>query len=253
VTHEETFELLPVYALGALDQDVAALEAHLDQCLRCQAEMAACLRTTARLGQAMEIVAPPPALREAVLAAVPVQAVADRGRLRWFGSRVRFPILLRHPTSLATAAALVLVVLGLAAWNLAQQRQLRSAHSELMLDRQGLALLTSTETINIRLNPVAEPGTPEHGHWYHRPGIQTQVLVIEFMPKPSAGASYYGWLQGEDGSWRAAGAFPLDDRGHGRLILLGDDGSGVKSVAITRQSPPATTPQGRFILRGAAP
>ena len=252
MTHDEALELLPVYALGALDEDVAALESHLDQCAQCRTELTAHLETTAKLGEAMEVAEPPRALREAVLAAMPERAGSVRRRIAWSSIWQRFPVLLRFPVSLALSA-LLLVVIGLAAWNVVQQRQIREERSELLLDRSGLALLTSTETVQIRLNPVAEPGSKAHGHWYHRTAIQTQVLVIEFMPKLAGGNRYYGWLQYQDDSWRLVGPFPVDDKGHGRLILSGDDGSGVKCVAVTRQARPTTRPEAEPILRGVAP
>ena len=247
MTHEEAVELLPAYALGALDADVAGLEAHLEQCDRCRAELAGYLETTAALGEAVETVRPPAELREAVLDGVPARPSARR-RLWW----LQWPA---PPTRLfaplAVVAALLIVVLGLAAWNVVQQQQIQATRSALALDERGLALLTSTETTMVRLDPVARPGSTEHGHWYHRPGVDTQVLVVEFLPEPSNGEAYYGWLQSGDGSWRPAGTFALDETGYGRLILAGD-GSGVSRVVVTRQARATLQPEGEVVVRWSA-
>jgi len=115
-----------------------------------------------------------------------------------------------------------------------------------------LALLTSTETIEHRLTPVADPTSPEHEHWYHRPGIATQVLVIEMMPVLPSGESYVGWLRHADGSWQRAGRFSLDAYGYGRLILTGSDGVGVQQVVVTRQDTETSGPAGAVVLRWTA-
>jgi len=150
-------------------------------------------------------------------------------------------------------AALLVVSLGLSAVVIRQLQQVQAARSELVLDQQGLALLTSTETTVERLQPVPPFGGDSHGHWYHRPGIPTQVLVIEFMPGPPVGQTYIGWLQQADGSWRAAGHFTLDAQGYARIILVGDDGARVRAVVVTRQSADTSAPEGTTVLRWPAP
>src|SRR6202795_3594026 len=67
MTHDEAYSLLPIYALGALE-DTDELEAHLRVCPVCAAELARYLETTAVLAAAVEPVAPPASLRARVLA-----------------------------------------------------------------------------------------------------------------------------------------------------------------------------------------
>ena len=63
-------ELTAAYALDALDDDEArAYEAHLARCERCRDELAALSETASALAYAREAPAPPPALRERILAA----------------------------------------------------------------------------------------------------------------------------------------------------------------------------------------
>lgn len=240
MTHDEARDLLPGYSLGALDDEAAALEAHLEGCPRCSAQLAAYLETTAALGGAVAQREPPAHLRAAVLADAPLRPLPRAVPRR----RIGRPWL---------AAALLLLALGLAGGNLAQRRQLAATRSELALDSQGLALLTSTETTVQRLVPAGGLGGQAHGHWYHQPGIATQVLVIEFMPPPPAGESYYGWLQRSNGSWQAVGAFTLDAHGYGRRILLGSDGADVVAAEVTRQGRATPGPAGPPLLRWPAP
>lgn len=244
MTHEEALSLLPSYALGALD-DPADLEAHLERCERCSARLATYLETSARLGEAVERVEPPASLRDSIMShqAIPI-ALAPRL------ARTGPPI---NRYVLAALAALLVVALGMGAVVIRQQQQIQATQSELALDRQGLALLTSTETTVERLQPVPPLGGDAHGHWYHRPGVPTQVLVIEFMPGPPVGQTYVGWLQLTDGSWRPAGHFTLNSQGYGRIILVGDDGTRVRAVVVSRQSGDTSTPSGATVLRWPTP
>jgi len=241
VTHEEAVDLLPVYALGALEDETPALEAHLDACPRCTSLLASYLETTAALGDAVAPATPPASLRAALVDARSAPAAAPRrlDQLRRSLRRFALP---------AVAAALLVLSIGLGAGVAAQQRQLTAIHGQLALDERGLGLLTSTETTVERLTPVAATSTDTHGHWYHRPGVQTQVLVVEFMPALPPGQRYYGWLRRADGSWTAAGPFTVDGQGYGRLIVLGSDGVGVQGVEVTHQTAPSAAPAGPVVL-----
>lgn len=277
MTHDEASSLLPAYALGALE-DTAAIEAHLSACSVCAADLAGYLDTTAALGAAVEHVVPPSSLRARVLAHAPAPLnhredlpVPPRDET-WVPIVSRpdsepgaeAPVELPHPKprlwtvwlrrlaakQLATAAALFLIVGALAAGNLIQQQQLQASHAELALDQHGLDLLSSTETTNVRLSPIPPLGGDTHGHWFYRAGVLTQVLVVEAMPTPRNGVSYFGWLQRKDGTWIAAGRFALDSTGYGRIILPGSDGSDVRNVEVTSQTEETRTPTGTIVLRG---
>ncbi len=239
MTHDEAVTLLPVYALGALDDDGTALETHIRHCSRCTALLASYLESTVALGHAVAQVTPPPSLRAAVLASVPPARIRRAPRLPWAMGGVAGRV----------AAVLLVLSVGLTGGVVAQSVQLRGAHEELALDTQGLALLTSTETTVERLAPVSSAEGQAHGHWYHHRGVPTQVLVIEFMLPTGSSEGYYGWLRHADGTVRAAGRFVVDSSGYGRIILPGDDGSDVRSVDITRQTRASASPEGQLVLR----
>lgn len=241
MTHEEALELVPIYALGALDERVAELEEHIGVCEACRVSLASYEETAAALGQALAPVAPPPSLRERVLVAVPEAAVSPAPPL----NLMRLPRWL--PSS--AAAALLVVALGLGVWNARQRAELATLRQTADVDERGLELLTSTETANDRLNPVVA-GAKEHGHWFHQTGQSAQVLVVEFMPLLGPGDAYYGWFQRRDGSWLLAGTFQVDGTGYGRLILLGSDGADVQRVEVTRQTQATSAPSGTVVLVG---
>ncbi len=269
MTHEEAIGLLAAYAIGALEEDVDQLRSHLAECDRCREELAGLLEVAAALGEAVEPRELPPDLRERVEAGFTRLQAQSRRRMSPAGparptvgpspsrpSALSWPSALSRPSSrrrfalaaAAAALALVFVSVGLAAWAWTVEGRLRAARAELALNARGLALLTSTETSVVRLQPVAATGTRAHGHWYHRGGIDTQVLVIEFMPDLPPGEEYFGWLHYAKGTWSPAGSFRLDPNGYGRLILPGDDGSGVDSVSVTRQARPTSIPEETVVL-----
>jgi anti-sigma-K factor RskA len=101
--HTALRELLAAHALGALDPDErAAVEAHLEGCAACRAELASRVVDAAFLAEAVEPVAPPALARRRLLralAAAPPRAAPAAGPLaRWR----------------LAAAALLLVSLGAA-------------------------------------------------------------------------------------------------------------------------------------------
>lgn len=259
MTHDEAVELLPSYALGALDEDVASLEAHLEGCDRCLTILAALSETTANLAESVEQLPPPAALRERVLGAparpraVPPVAAPTivpetvRRRVTGFRPQAAQSYLIR-----SLVAALIILVLGFGAGTAVQIERTRATQAELALDQRGLALLTSTDTTKERLTPIADPASTAHGHWYHRPSVPTQVVVVEYLPTLTGGEAYYGWLGLADGSWQAVGAVPIDETGYGRAIVLGSDGAGVRIVEVTRQASPTSSPTGTVILQWTA-
>lgn len=243
MTHDEAVVALPAYALGAFAGDVDALQRHLDSCQVCSAQLAQHLETTTRLAEAVPMLNPPARLRAAVLSDSAVLRAYRRYCLRSWR-----PI----ANSLLPLAAVLLLVVGLTGHSVQQQRQLDTTQVQLAIDASGLALLTSTETTVQRLEPVAALGTQAHGHWYHRPGIKTQVLVAEFLPPPPPGVAYFGWLLRANGSVEASGSFTLDSTGYGRLILLGHDGADVQEAIVTLQPVAGTGVPGQIALQWQA-
>jgi anti-sigma factor RsiW len=81
--HDIRLEEVAAYAIGALDPErVDDLRAHLGDCDRCQAELRWLAPAVRALPEAVERQAPPPALRERLMAEVRADAAAEAKRAR---------------------------------------------------------------------------------------------------------------------------------------------------------------------------
>lgn len=258
MTHIEAREALAIHALDALDPDeAAALEAHLAACSTCTAELASLRRPADEMAAAAPLCVPPARLRARVVAtaaalegAAPPQPVAlarvpeRRGARHWL--RLRPSVQRWQPAAWLAAAVLLLALSGAGAGGYAAYR----AQQQLAMDEAALALLTSTETVLDRLAPApgAAVGPTTHGHWYHRAGVPTQVIVGEALLPLPAGERYVAWLQRPEG-WQQAGALVPDAHGSARLVVLGHDPAGTAGVLVTRETDDPIAPRGPAMLR----
>ena len=72
-THDEVRDLLPIYALDALDGvEEMEVRTHLETCPDCQSFLDAYLLAAGSLALSVEPVSPPPALRDRLLGALPI-------------------------------------------------------------------------------------------------------------------------------------------------------------------------------------
>ncbi|HKX17475.1 MAG TPA: sigma-70 family RNA polymerase sigma factor [bacterium] len=97
---------------------------------------------------------------------------------------------------------------------------IRNEEASRALDGRALALLTSSETVAIRL--VAAPGTPPETHAVYRghTGAAIAVLTLEkFRPAP-AGEVYQAWVRHGE-TWTSVGTVHPDGQGAARLIVEG--------------------------------
>lgn len=142
MTHEQLRELLPAFALGALDVDEQReVSAHVATCGECAAEVAALGRVVEGIGLDAEPVTPPPALKGRVLARI------ENERAGKAASMSRMPVpqsptarpLWAHGLALAASVALA-VGASLYAWAL---------RSEVVVLRQDVAA-TSDEAAKLR-------------------------------------------------------------------------------------------------------
>jgi anti-sigma-K factor RskA len=188
---ESIHELAAGYALGALDdEDRRAFGEHLAGCETCREEVRSLRDAAAALAFAEEGPAPPPQLRDRLLAALHEEAetVVPITRRRW-----------RVPSAVALAAAACLA-LGLGLWatlgpggSRAREPQtlaLSGAPGTLEVSRTGHATLT----VN-RLAPapagktyevwVIEKGNPQPAGLFARGGRNVSVEVQKTVPKGS--------------------------------------------------------------------
>jgi len=246
MTHSEIQELVAGYALDALDTSEEAIVAdHLGDCPTCLAEYHSLLVAVDGLAAAPLQEGPPASLRARMLASAaevfaggsvssPRAAIlpfepAARPAPRPGGRFDRLPRLRRFEWLAAAVLVAALSVTTVNGLNSNRQNQ-----AELSRDQAALALLTSTETTNDMLlrGSLANVPATAHGHWFHRTGVMTQVVVGEFLAPAPAGQHYEVWLLQSSG-WSPAGQMDVDASGYGRIIVLGSDGSGIRSVEVT--------------------
>ena len=90
------------------------------------------------------------------------------------------------------------------------------------LDARALALLTSSETVAIRL--TAAPGVPAEVHAVYRgqTGMTIAVLTLDRFPPAPAGQTYQAWVR-HGATWTSLGTVRPDAGGDGRLIVVGSE------------------------------
>jgi len=218
---EHLDELIAAHALDGLDADAAeAAEQHLAECPQCRMQLAEYRSVAAGLALSVPQAAPPPELRNRILAAVepvvtaPVVRPAERARSRrWFAA---------WPRSAAIAVpALAVVVAALLVWNIALRSDINSLHSSLSNDR--------TATMAGFGNVVAQPsGT---------------VKIFASPSAPPSGKTYEAWVITPAGTALPAGTFSTASNG----FTLREQGHNGDVIAVTVEpaggSPkPTTTP-----------
>lgn len=135
----DVHELTAAYALDALGADERErFEAHLGNCAECREELAAFGETAAALAWGVESPAPPPALRERILAA----AAAERANV--VPLRVRRPWVVRSTSAVAAVAACAAIAFGVWAATL--------SHS---LDTERSARAAEARAVQIVMDPAS--------------------------------------------------------------------------------------------------
>jgi RNA polymerase sigma-70 factor (ECF subfamily) len=93
-------------------------------------------------------------------------------------------------------------------------------HRQSALDRQGraLRLVTSSDVVPLRLAP--SPGMPAeaHGNYRGRPGFETAVLTLSYLPAPPTGRTYQAWAL-HRGRWTSLGTARPGPDGSALLIV----------------------------------
>ena len=202
--HQTQFlDNVPAYALGALDQTEAELlEAHLETCQICQAELAVYGGVTEGLLFAAAPMEPPPALREKLAAQLPApERAAKKSWLRQLPS-LSFG-------QLATAGVLVLL-LGLNVFSISQTRELQRSQAELAqrmaVERSAFALLAAPDTQVVSISGEAQ------GSLLLNYETNSAVLIVWDLPQLSKNETYQMWLIDAQGNRLSGGVFinPVD-------------------------------------------
>jgi anti-sigma-K factor RskA len=261
-------ELLPAYALGALDgEDLRELEAHMGTgCEECRRQLDLWQGDVEELAASVEPVAPSEETRKRI------------GRLAGARSPVTQVVPIQRPSRspitkwalLAAAACLLLAAgslwrqarlgneldrLGAERDRLARQvagldQQLGLARAESQRLAESLSIITSPGSRSIQLAGLG-PTPQASGHTFVSPQRGEAVFYASGLPAPEAGKTYQLWWI-QDGKPVSAGTFDVDERGSGSLRVEHVAPAGqIQAWAVTVE-PEGGVPQptGAMVLKG---
>ena len=258
--HQRLQDLLPAYALGALEgEELAQVSAHLAAgCVPCQRELALLARDLELLAAESPPIEPSPEVRSAVLGAIsPAPATRPRA-----GGRLL--------ATLAAAAALVLAAGGLASWQGLQREIERLTAERVRLEAQAGLLATELERVRreaayataaveivsapeartVALAGLAE-GAGAHGRTFVDPQRRRALFLAYDLPSLPADRTYQLWFIA-DGKPVSAGTFAVDPEGFGKLDVAGVAPiESIQAWAVTIE-PAGGVPQptGSMVLKG---
>jgi anti-sigma-K factor RskA len=231
------------YAADAVTgAELADFERHLERCTTCAEEVRGLRETTARLGMTTAI-APPPWMREQVLAATSRtrQLPPPDGRVVPLHTRSRRAASLRHlprPLAVAAMSAMAAAVIVLAVFQVNTRSQLHQAQA----GASAVAAVLSAPDAHIAMTSTTVGGTVT-AVISRKDG--EAVITTSGMPAAHSGKIYELWVITADGA-RSAGLMSGGTTGATSPVLADDVKSG-DSLAITIEpaggsSQPTTTP-----------
>lgn len=177
--HQDAFESLGAFVLGALpDHEAAAVAAHVESCPVCAEDAAALRRAAAGLLEDVPVAEPPPELRDRIMAVVEREAAMMRVAAPQPAPRPRRPWATAPVLRLGLAAACALAIGGVV------------GASVFSGDGGG-----DTRTL------AAEAGRGQA--WVELDGDRAQ-LVVDGLAAPGEGKVYELWVQSGDAAPRPA-------------------------------------------------
>lgn len=248
---------LAAYALGEADADIDLLE-HLSLCEGCQEDLRAYVQVARMLPYDAPEAAPPPALRERILAAVAEQAAAPApaaparpapaAPLVREQPAPRRSLFGRRPALAFGFGALALV--ALVVWNISLQS--RAAAQAADLDEEHRSWQTMIVLLNDpTLHWYAVSGAQATGRFWAAPQRNDACLVAQGLPKLDSAHVYQVWLL--HGQERADGGTFQAFNGNGWVLVHSDKPmSSYDAVGVTIEPQGGSAdPTGAPVLRGA--
>lgn len=212
--HEALENLLPAYALEALDdEERRAVERHLADCANCRARLAEYRAVGEALLRAPDPVTPPPRVRAGLIA-----RLAEEGREPTRPARLAWLRALSPWAWLGSLGLALLLALNVAL--LAETRALRQEQARLAEQVQvgqtalALAAYPESRTVVFQENHTG-------GVLLYHPERPVAVLYAWGVDPPPPGQAYQAWLIRPDGSRVSAGLFRASAKSEGVWILLG--------------------------------
>jgi anti-sigma-K factor RskA len=223
--HEELESAIAAWVLGALEPDEAeAMRTHVEGCATCTEIAGRLRRVVGVLPLAAEEVAPPPRLRERVLAAaaatrepraVPIAVPRRRLRIR---PRWRPGFAQSVPAYAAAVVAVVALLVGLGVGDLASRSPQPSQVARYTLTGHQDMTGAQATVIDLKTDGVA-------------------LVDFHGLPALQAGRVYELWLIPSNGAPQAAAVFVPDSNGT-KVVLVSRSVSGYAEMAITNEPGP---------------
>lgn len=254
-------EDLDLYALGALDGDEKqAFETHLSACGQCRQELAQARTRTSLLGLTTAPVAPPPAIKSALM-----ERIHGKGAMPKIETLPAQPRKKRWGLIFSLSFAVAVVILAIACywlgkddWQRRQENgqlkaQLQAAQSQASQDAADLRayadIVAAPDTITVTLQQQAG-GAPGQAHVLYNARMGLVVYSGQISPPP-AGKIYQLWLVPSSGAPVSAGLVEANQQ-NGAAVAHIERGLGAKAFAITLE-PHGGSPQptGPKVLVGA--
>jgi anti-sigma-K factor RskA len=212
VERDDIHELTAPYALHALEEhEVRSFEEHLRDCERCRDEVAMLRGAAASLAHDAPATAPPPELRERILAT----ARAERGNLVPLRPRWAAPVA-------AIAAVAACAAVGFGIWAATLKHTLDDREAALRSQARALAVAASPDARRI-------PLTGGHGALVVTRNGRAALLLAD-LPEPGPGKAFEAWVV-SGGSAQPAGVFSA--AGRAAAVALERDVPAGATVAVT--------------------
>lgn len=238
VTDHDLHLLTGAYALDSLDSgDCARFERHLARCAACREEVRGLRETAARLATATAI-APPPAMRQRVLAAAaqtrqlpPLgRTIPVLGAYRATRRRLAFP----RPVIMTAATAAAAVIVALLVLQVNTWRQLHAVQAR----GQAIAAVLSAPDAQVQTDGTAVGG---HVTAVISASHREAVITAAGMPPLSGNRVYQLWVITGTGA-RSAGLLPAAARPVLATGLSTADKLGITIEPAGGTTRPTTTP-----------
>jgi anti-sigma-K factor RskA len=232
VERDDIHELTAPYALHALEEhEVRSFEEHLRDCERCRDEVAMLRGAAASLAHDAPATAPPPELRERILAT----ARAERGNVVPLRPRWAAPVA-------AVAAVAACTAVGFGIWAATLSHTLGDREAALRNQARALAVAASPDARRI-------PLTGGHGALVVT-GNGRAALLLADLPAPGNGRVFEAWIV-SSGSTQPAGVFSA--KGPEAAVALERDVPAGATVAVTiERAGGAQQPTSAPILRSGS-
>jgi anti-sigma-K factor RskA len=259
LTHEQAIDLAPAYVLGALEAgDMAAIREHLATCSGSHAEFETLGGVVPYLAESpdIELVEPPAALRDRIMAAAAAD-LAERGGERAAAPTIAFPSATERATraqartgrlSWAMRIAAVVAIVALGGWNLLLQNDLTVARRFDQAVQRVITAAAEPGSQTVVLTPTEN--NQASGLAAIRPDGSV-VLAMRNLPATQGTEVYETWVIVGSAAPVPVGDFKVDANGTATATTRPTQAPPGAVIAVSREPKPGSTaPVGPIVSTG---